>query len=270
MQSVIEFAARVRESADRVDVLVLNAGVVALSVNRPTSEGLDPLYATNVLGHVLLFEKLKDLITKAQEESEVCDDCRRLRALKKPAVVVLTSLGHLTIDSPLDLDLIGPEDEQHAIPSIRTDLRTTWRRYAETKLACLHVAKYIAKHLPAVDAYAVHPGYVATNMATSLIKQSFLSCVPFADLVQHYFVKLVGKQVLDGAQVSLFSDEKNQSSLRPLCIASCRVKRDLAISINTAAARNRANSAGIQPNASGCMRFYSEYSPNGCIDFLFT
>ena len=77
--SVRSFAARLRPSESSLDLLVNNAGVLALPTRELTQEGFERQLGVNYLGHFLLTSRLLPL----------------LLASPVPRVVQLSSLAHL-------------------------------------------------------------------------------------------------------------------------------------------------------------------------------
>lgn len=49
------------------------------------------------------------------------------------------------------------------------------RRYGQSKVALIHLAKELARRYPTIQTVAVHPGRILTGMAASLQKESLLS-----------------------------------------------------------------------------------------------
>ena len=79
MQSVREFSKQYLEKADKLDVFFMNAGIGMAGVNDDGSlplsvDGIEKLFATNIVGHHLMYRWLKPLMSKS-----------------KPSRIVLTS-----------------------------------------------------------------------------------------------------------------------------------------------------------------------------------
>lgn len=133
---------------DRLDILVLNAGVMA----RPPStskDGYEIQFAINHLGHALITKKLLPTILRTAELPGA--DVR---------IVSLSSVawrGHpaggivfKTLKSGQDFGFIGP-----------------WKRYGQSKLANILYPAELARRYPQVTAVSIHPGIVETDLIQS-------------------------------------------------------------------------------------------------------
>ncbi|PKV78013.1 oxidoreductase [Nocardia fluminea] len=131
LNSVRAFA----DSIERVDVLINNAGVMALPLRR-TADGFEMQFGTNHLGHFALTNLLLDRITDR--------------------VVTVSSVAHRIGR----IDLADPNWEQR-----RYD---RWLAYGQSKLANLMFAFELQRRLAgegaAVISVAAHPGYAATEL----------------------------------------------------------------------------------------------------------
>jgi NAD(P)-dependent dehydrogenase (short-subunit alcohol dehydrogenase family) len=138
LESVREFASRVRAGHDGVDMLINNAGVMA-SPRRQTADGFELHFGTNHLGHFALTGQLIEVM-------EGREDAR---------VVTLSSGAHRA--GRIAFDNLG--GERHYF---------RWRAYAQSKLANLLFALELERRLSArgstVKSMAAHPGYAATNL----------------------------------------------------------------------------------------------------------
>ncbi|MFD6450752.1 MULTISPECIES: oxidoreductase [unclassified Nocardia] len=131
LNSVRAFA----DSIERVDVLINNAGVMALPLRR-TADGFEMQFGTNHLGHFALTNLLLDRLTDR--------------------VVTVSSVAHRIGR----IDLADPNWEQR-----RYD---RWLAYGQSKLANLMFAFELQRRLAgegaAVISVAAHPGYAATEL----------------------------------------------------------------------------------------------------------
>jgi len=137
MSSVRGGAAEILERAQRIDVLVNNAGIV-LSDRKVTAEGFETTFAVNHLGPFLLTELLLD----------------RLIASAPSRIVNVASTAHKSARSGLDF-----EDLQAAT------VYKLSRVYARSKLANIYFTTELARRLEGtgVTANSLHPGTVATG-----------------------------------------------------------------------------------------------------------
>ncbi|MFC4124556.1 oxidoreductase [Nocardia rhizosphaerae] len=123
------------DAVERVDVLINNAGVMALPLRR-TADGFEMQFGTNHLGHFALTNLLLDRIADR--------------------VVTVASLAHHI--GRIDLD--DPNWERR-----RYD---RWLAYGQSKLANLMFAYELQRRLAgegsAVVSVAAHPGYAATEL----------------------------------------------------------------------------------------------------------
>lgn len=139
LASVRAFAAGLLARHDRLDVLVLNAGLM-LRRRTETADGFETTFGVNHLGHFELANLLLD----------------RLQASAPARIVVVASDAHKTARHGLDFD----------------DLQSTRRYrsfdvYSRSKLANVYFTRELARRLTGtgVTVNAVHPGYVASNFA---------------------------------------------------------------------------------------------------------
>jgi NAD(P)-dependent dehydrogenase (short-subunit alcohol dehydrogenase family) len=139
LASVREFAATY--PSDRLDLLVNNAGVMALPYGT-TADGFETQFGTNHLGHFALTGLLLPTL------------------LETPAarVVTVSSTAHALAN--IDIDDLNSERRYRR-----------WVAYARSKTANLlfvhELARRLAAHGSDVVAAAAHPGYAATNLQTA-------------------------------------------------------------------------------------------------------
>ena len=166
LASVRAFA---QDGDDPVDVLVANAGVMAVPLRR-TADGFELQFGTNHLGHFALVQLMLPRV--------------------RDRVVVVSSTAHRT--GRIDLD--DPNWERR--PYDR------WRAYGQSKLAnLLHVLE-LQRRLAAagspVRALAAHPGWAATNLQA----QSGSRAV---DLIGRVGNRVVAQSDEAGARPTLFA-----------------------------------------------------------------
>jgi NAD(P)-dependent dehydrogenase (short-subunit alcohol dehydrogenase family) len=139
LASVTAFARRLRSTGQPLDLLVNNAGVMALPQRRLTADGFEMQFATNYLGHFALTGLLLPL----------------LRLSREPRVVQVGSLAHRMGRIDFD-DLQGEQDYN------------PWTAYAQSKLASLLFARELQRRSDAnewnVLSSAAHPGYAQTDL----------------------------------------------------------------------------------------------------------
>ena len=129
-------------SLDRLDLLVNNAGVMALPLRR-TPQGHEMQFGTNHLGHFALTGRLLG----------------KLRAAASPRVVTVASQGHR-------MGKIRWDD-----PDWRNGRYMKWLAYGQTKLANLLFTAELDRQAKAAGspllAAAAHPGYAQTHLSAA-------------------------------------------------------------------------------------------------------
>ncbi|MFQ6324822.1 oxidoreductase [Nocardia sp. CWNU-33] len=164
LASVREFA----DSVDKADVLINNAGVMAVPLGR-TADGFEMQVGTNHLGHFALTGLLLDKISDR--------------------VVTVSSGAHRT--GKIDLDDLNWERRKYQ----------RWPAYGQAKLANLMFANELHRRLTAAGSpkisVAAHPGYAATEL------QSHTESVQ--DTIMAYGNRLLAQSAEMGALPELFA-----------------------------------------------------------------
>ncbi|WAP55888.1 oxidoreductase [Streptomyces sp. S465] len=143
LASVRAFAAE--HKGDRLDLLINNAGVMALPYRR-TADGFETQFGVNHLGHFALTGLLLPKLLEAGPGARV---------------VTVSSFMHM-------LGTVDPRD-----PNMERGYRR-WTAYARSKSANLLFTHELARRLRAAGARlvaaAAHPGYASTNLQTAAAK----------------------------------------------------------------------------------------------------
>ncbi len=138
-RSIRAFASEIDATFPRIDVLINNAGVMALPP-RKTEDGLEMQIGTNHFGHFALTGLLWGALSKASA----------------PRVVTVSSQAHKI--GKLRFDDLHYERRRYA----------AWPAYGASKLANLLFTYELVRRAEArgsnVCAVAAHPGYAATNL----------------------------------------------------------------------------------------------------------
>lgn len=171
LTSIAGFAQRM-QSRKSLDLLINNAGVMALPRRQVTADGFEMQFGTNYLGHFALSARLLPLLRNAGGR-----------------VVSVSSLAHRAgfIDFS---DLQGDR------------LYSPWKAYGQSKLACLIFALELQRRSDAagwkVVSTAAHPGFASTNLFAS-------GPGGFLSLATGFVAPFFGHSAVDGARPILFA-----------------------------------------------------------------
>lgn len=140
LASVAAFAERIGQTHERLDILINNAGVMALPRRETTEDGFERQFGVNFLGHFALTARLMPLLGKT-------DGAR---------AVQLSSLAHKRRGG-LDFDNLQGERDYKA-----------WQAYSCSKLAMLMFALELDRRSRAggwgVASMAAHPGWATSDL----------------------------------------------------------------------------------------------------------
>lgn len=138
LASIRRAAVEVLRTYDRLDMLINNAGVMAIP-RRLTADGFEMQFGVNHLGHFALTGLLLPLLLRAAAAR----------------VVTVSSGAHVL--GRINFDDLHGERRYHP-----------WAAYAQSKLANLLFAYELQRRLAAAGGQAIsvaaHPGYAATNL----------------------------------------------------------------------------------------------------------
>lgn len=144
LASVQEAAEAVVARAGHLDVLLNNAGIMAVARGR-TADGFERQIGTNHLGHFALTGRLLPALLAAPD----------------PRVVTVSSMAHRM--GRLDVDDLSFDRRRYS----------RWGAYGQSKLANLLFTSELARRASAagsgLTAVAAHPGYAATNLTTGTL-----------------------------------------------------------------------------------------------------
>jgi NAD(P)-dependent dehydrogenase (short-subunit alcohol dehydrogenase family) len=139
LASVADFARRFATAHASLDLLINNAGVMALPTRQTTADGFEMQFGTNYLGHYALTARLLALLRRAHQ----------------PRVVSLSSIAHRTGFIQFS-DLQG---ERFYSP---------WKAYNQSKLAMLMFALELQRRSDGAGwnliSNASHPGWARTDL----------------------------------------------------------------------------------------------------------
>jgi NAD(P)-dependent dehydrogenase (short-subunit alcohol dehydrogenase family) len=168
LQSVRMFAAKVSDEA-KLDLLVNNAGVMAVPTRQETVEGFELQFGTNFLGPFALTALLLPALQRAPA----------------PRVTTVSSGA-----ANMGLKRINFEDLQWA------KSYGPWKAYCQSKLADLLFALELGRRGEKVLSNAAHPGYSRTNLQTSGPGRA-------ENRVQKLFAKIASQDAAHGALPTL-------------------------------------------------------------------
>ncbi|KAM0433664.1 hypothetical protein ACHAQK_009098 [Fusarium lateritium] len=179
----VKLAARTfLKSAARLDILMLNAGIMATPPGI-TKEGYEIQIGTNHIGHALLTKVLMPLLLQTTE-----------KAGSVVRVVILSSTVHAQApEGGIQFDTLKTQ----------ADTMETWTRYGQSKLANILYGRELAKRYPQLQVVSVHPGIVNTGLTDSWMESS-----PLRRLVRPFFMPLVSNfltSVEDGVKNQLWA-----------------------------------------------------------------
>ncbi|KAL2807722.1 short-chain dehydrogenase/reductase [Aspergillus granulosus] len=144
LDSVKKAAATVLADSDRLDILMLNAGIMAAPPGL-TKDGYELQFGTNYIGHALLAKLLIPLLDKTATLPDT--DVR---------IITLSSHGHM----------YAPKPDGIKYDTLRTEAESlgAYGRYGQSKLAAVLWARHAAKLYPQFTIASIHPGVVRTNL----------------------------------------------------------------------------------------------------------
>ncbi|KAK4139572.1 uncharacterized protein C8A04DRAFT_15738 [Dichotomopilus funicola] len=151
--SIRESAKTFTQQSDRLDILLLNAGIMSVPAGT-TDDGYEIQFGTNHMGHALLTKLLLPtlLTTAAEPKSDV-------------RVTVLASSAHRY--APAEGILFDTLKN-------RAERLSTITRYGQSKLANALYAKELTQHYPQLTSSSIQPGLVTTNLANTMSDSSWI------------------------------------------------------------------------------------------------
>ncbi|KAJ3370588.1 hypothetical protein GGF31_003901 [Allomyces arbusculus] len=188
LKQVASAARSIVAKGEKIDVLINNAGIMAVPY-RLTADGLESQFGTNHMGHFVFAMLVLPLIPKLTGR-----------------IVTLTSLAHSTYAYPFGLctleqlfvDPAAPkpaDDEKHPSEAIYLPSLA----YGQSKLCNVLFTKYLASKQPHLRVFAVHPGFVKTEIQRNL-KDSYGAV---GGAVLNVIATLTAKSPVDGARTTL-------------------------------------------------------------------
>jgi NAD(P)-dependent dehydrogenase (short-subunit alcohol dehydrogenase family) len=172
LASIADFSQRMH-SRKALEILINNAGVMALPRRQTTSDSFEMQFGTNYLGHFALTARLMPLLRRASG----------------PRVVSVSSLAHRTAFIDFD-DLQGAR------------VYSPWKAYGQSKLAMLIFALELQRRSDAagwnLTSNAAHPGFARTGLFAS-------GPGGLLSLATDFAAPFFGQSAADGARPILFA-----------------------------------------------------------------
>jgi NAD(P)-dependent dehydrogenase (short-subunit alcohol dehydrogenase family) len=172
LASIADFSQRMH-SRQSLDLLINNAGVMALPRRQTTADGFEMQFGTNYLGHFALTARLMPLLRRASA----------------PRVVSVSSLAHRAAFIDFD-DLQGMRSY------------SPWKAYGQSKLAMLMFALELQRRSDAtgwnLTSNAAHPGFARTGLFAS-------GPGGLLSLASGFAAPFFGQSATDGARPILFA-----------------------------------------------------------------
>lgn len=149
LTSVQQAAKQFLAQSNRLDVLMCNAGIMAVPPSL-SKDGYEIQFATNHLGHALLIKLLLPALLQTAEQPG--SDVR---------IVNLSSTGYTTTPgNGISFDTL--KTSQASLGPMYQPRSFT--RYGQSKLANLLYPVELAKRYPTITSVAIHPGFIKTNL----------------------------------------------------------------------------------------------------------
>jgi NAD(P)-dependent dehydrogenase (short-subunit alcohol dehydrogenase family) len=149
--SIKTAAEKVTANSNRLDILILNAGVMALPAEK-TASGQDIQIGTNHIGHFLLTKYLLPTLQRTAQEPG--SDVR------------IVSLSSEAYNFAPGIETIVSNEKLAATGN--------WTRYGASKAANIMFAAEFARRNPGITSVSVHPGLIKTDLHTQSTTDNFI------------------------------------------------------------------------------------------------
>ena len=155
LNTVSKCSEQLHKDLSKIDVLLNNAGLMAIPTREITAQGLEKQFGVNHIGHFSLTNKLFDLVEKSESGR----------------IVTVSSYAHLL--GKLDRNNLQLENEKSYEP---------WPAYGNSKLANILFTKSLASKLEKSNsktvAVSLHPGVCRTELGRYIIDPDKLNSIP--------------------------------------------------------------------------------------------
>lgn len=180
LASVADCASRIAKAVPRLDLLINNAGVMAIPTRHVTEDGFEMQFGANYLGHFALTLRLLPNILAAAS----------------PRVVTLSSVAHRSGRINFD-DL---QSERRYSP---------WAAYGQSKIACLMFSLELERRARAAGwpllSNAAHPGYAVTELQSTGPRMGRDNRPGFAERVGTLLEPFIAQSAAAGALPTLYA-----------------------------------------------------------------
>ena len=222
LKSVRDFAEDINKNEPRLDILINNAGVMAVQTLTKTQDGFETQMGVNHLGHFLLTNLLLDLLKKSAPSR----------------VIVVSSVGHWFVTrTGMNFENMNGEISYDPLDA-----------YGQSKLANILFTRELARRLEgtSVTANSLHPGFVATELSRH-----------YPEWMQVIFkpvYRQLSKTPMEGAQTSIhLAVSEELEGVTGLYFADCKEKIPAETAQDDKAARKlweiSAKLVGVDTNA---------------------
>lgn len=160
LASVQRAADAFKEQSNRLDILMLNAGIMAVDP-AVSADGYEIQFATNHLGHALLVKLLLPIMLETARKSD--GDVR---------VVNMASVAYEQAPK-MGIDFATLKTPQTSLGSPIVGRK--WVRYGQSKVAQLLYSQELAQRYSEITSVSVHPGFIFTGLFDNV---DFLTKLP--------------------------------------------------------------------------------------------
>jgi retinol dehydrogenase 12 len=156
LNSILRAARQIREQTSQLDILILNAGIMAVPPG-VTENGYEIQFGTNYLGHAFLVRRLLPLLVGTAQQHGPESDVR---------IVLVSSTAYRYAPS-CGIDF-------SSLTKSHIKGMSTVVRYGQSKLAVNLYGQELSKRYRALKVVIVHPGQVRTNLGDAASSSSLL------------------------------------------------------------------------------------------------
>ncbi|KAI5293581.1 hypothetical protein KEM52_005411, partial [Ascosphaera acerosa] len=159
LTSVRAAATQFEADCDRLDTLVLNAGVMNVSQGSVTEEGYEAHMGINYIGHWLLTDLLLPVLLRTARAARTASEASGSSEPADVRVVSVSSWAYMM--APVDLATLTSNDALLQA--------NAWARYGASKAANVALAAELARQHPELTCVSLHPGIIPSNLYTRTV-----------------------------------------------------------------------------------------------------